>query len=38
MDFLASLWRGHWHCIVPAIAIMIVMLLQGRGKKKQDDE
>ncbi|GHV93644.1 hypothetical protein AGMMS50268_41470 [Spirochaetia bacterium] len=29
MDFLLS----HWHCIIPAIAIVIVMLVQGRGKK-----
>jgi hypothetical protein len=34
MDFLLS----HWHCIIPAIAIAIVMLLQGRGNKKRDDE
>jgi hypothetical protein len=33
MDFLLS----HWHCVVPVIAIAIVLLLQGRGKKKQDD-
>lgn len=34
MDFLLS----HWHCIVPAIAIVIVMLVRGRGKKNQNDE
>jgi hypothetical protein len=34
MDFLLS----HWHCIVPAAAIAIVMLLRSRGKKRQDDE
>jgi hypothetical protein len=33
MDFLLS----HWHCIVPAIAIVVVMLLQGRGKKKDGE-
>jgi hypothetical protein len=32
MDFLLS----HWHCIIPAVMIVIVMVLQGRGKKKQD--
>jgi hypothetical protein len=34
MGFLLS----HWHCIVPAVAIVIVMFLQGRGKKKPDAE
>jgi hypothetical protein len=34
MDLLLS----HWHCIIPAIAIVIVMLLQGRENKKRDDE
>jgi hypothetical protein len=34
MDFLLS----HWHCIIPVIAIVIVMFLQGRGKKKGNDE
>jgi preprotein translocase subunit SecG len=33
MDFLSS----HWHCIIPAIAIVIVVLLQGRGKKQEDE-
>jgi hypothetical protein len=33
MEFLLS----HWHCIVPAAAIVAVMLLRGRGKKKQGD-
>lgn len=31
MDFLLS----HWHCIIPAIAIVIVMLVQGRSKEKR---
>jgi hypothetical protein len=34
MDFVLS----HWHCIIPAIAIVVVMLLQSLGKKKKDDE
>jgi hypothetical protein len=38
MDFIVSLWLSHWHCIIPAAAIVIVMIVQGRGKKKQDDE
>ncbi|MDR1626458.1 MAG: hypothetical protein LBT33_07940, partial [Spirochaetia bacterium] len=29
---------AHWHCIVPVIAIAVVVLLQNRGKKKQDGE
>jgi hypothetical protein len=31
MEFLVS----HWHCIVPVIAIAVVMLLWGRGKKDE---
>jgi hypothetical protein len=31
MEFLLR----HWHCILPVLAIVIVMLLQGRGKKKE---
>jgi hypothetical protein len=34
MDFLLS----HWHCVVPAGIIVIVMLLLGRGRKRQDGE
>ena len=34
MEFLLS----HWHCIVPVIAIGLVLLLRGRGKKNQDRE
>jgi hypothetical protein len=32
MEFLVS----HWHCIVPMIAIAVVMILRGRGGKNQD--
>jgi hypothetical protein len=32
MAFLAS----HWHCIVPAIAIVVVMILRGRGRKDEE--
>jgi hypothetical protein len=38
MDFIASLWLIHWHCILPAAAIVIVMILQGQGKKNRNDE
>ena len=31
MEFLLS----HWHCIVPAVAIVIVMLLRGRVGKDE---
>lgn len=34
MDLLLS----HWHCIVPAAAILIGILLVGRNKKQSDDE
>lgn len=34
MDFLLS----HWHCIVPVIAIGVVLLLQSRGKKNRNDK
>jgi hypothetical protein len=34
MDFLLS----HWHCIVPAILIAVVLLVQNKGKKNQSDE
>jgi hypothetical protein len=34
MDFLLS----HWHCIVPVLVIGAVLLLQGRGKKKDTEE
>jgi hypothetical protein len=33
-DFLLS----HWHCIVPAIAIAAVLLLQSRRGKKDAEE
>jgi preprotein translocase subunit SecG len=33
MDFVLS----HWHCIVPAIVIVVVVLLQSRGKKNRND-
>jgi hypothetical protein len=29
MEFLLS----HWHCILPAAAIVIVLLLRGRGEE-----
>jgi hypothetical protein len=32
MGFLVS----HWHCIVPVIAIAVVMLLRGRSKKDEE--
>jgi hypothetical protein len=32
MEFLVS----HWHCIVPVIAIAVVMLLRGRGNKDEE--
>jgi hypothetical protein len=34
MDFLFS----HWHCIVPVIAIGVVLLLQGRGKDRKKNK
>jgi hypothetical protein len=34
MDFLVS----HWHCIVPLAAIVIVMLLRGRGRDGDRDK
>jgi hypothetical protein len=34
MEFLLS----HWHCILPAAVIVIVMILQSRGKKKNSKE
>jgi hypothetical protein len=33
VDVLLSVWQSHWHCIVPALAIVVVALLQGLGKK-----
>jgi hypothetical protein len=32
MEFLLS----HWHCILPVIAIALVLLLRGRGGKKDE--
>jgi hypothetical protein len=29
MDFLLS----HWHCVVPVVAIVVVLLLRGLGRK-----
>jgi hypothetical protein len=34
MDFVLS----HWHCIVPAILIAVVLLMKNRGKKNQEGE
>jgi hypothetical protein len=34
MDFILS----HWHCIVPAIVIAVVLLLQNRSGKKGTDK
>jgi hypothetical protein len=34
MEFLVS----HWHCIVPLIAIAVVMFLRGRDRKKDREE
>jgi hypothetical protein len=33
MEFIAS----HWHCILPAAAMALLMLLRSRNRKKQDD-
>jgi preprotein translocase subunit YajC len=39
MDFLSSLWLSHWHCVVPLIAIAVVMLLRNqRDRKKEKDK
>jgi hypothetical protein len=34
MDFLLS----HWHCIVPVLAIAVVLLLQNRGRKNDTEK
>ena len=34
MGFVLS----HWHCIVPVIAIAVVLLLQNRNRKKDTEE
>jgi hypothetical protein len=28
----------HWHCILPVAAIALVLFLQNRGKRKNDEE
>jgi hypothetical protein len=33
MEFLLS----HWHCILPLAAIIIVSVLSGKKKKKEQD-
>jgi uncharacterized membrane protein len=41
MDFLLSLGLAlqvHWHCIVPAILIAVVLLARNNGKKNQSNE
>lgn len=34
MEFLLS----HWHCILPAIAIIVVVFLMNRSKSKRADD
>jgi hypothetical protein len=34
MDFLLS----HWHCIVPLVAIAVVMLLRNQKDKKKEKD
>ncbi len=34
MEFLLS----HWHCILPAIAILVAVILMNRGKAKKADD
>jgi hypothetical protein len=31
-----ELLLSHWHCILPVAAIIIVMIVQGRGKKNKN--
>jgi hypothetical protein len=33
MEFLLS----HWHCIVPVLVIVVVLLLRNRGKNRTAD-
>ena len=34
MNFLVNLWLSHWHCVVPVIAIAVVLIVQSRSGKK----
>jgi hypothetical protein len=34
MEFLLS----HWHCVLPAAVIVVVVLLQSLGKKKDKEK
>jgi hypothetical protein len=34
MEFL----QVHWHCIVPVIAIAVVLFLRGRGRKNDTEK
>jgi hypothetical protein len=34
VDFLL----GHWHCIVPVLAIVIVLIVQNLGKNRKADQ
>jgi hypothetical protein len=33
---MGELWLEHWHCIIPAAAIIVGFLLMNRGKKQKN--
>jgi hypothetical protein len=33
---MLNLWLEHWHCIIPAVAIIAGFLLIGRGKRRTE--